>query len=96
MALISKIYPTIFFLLLSPNSFGQSIEDASALFARKQFDSAFIAAKSLIDHDKSNANAYVLAGRVLVAKKMYNEALDYLGKAQTMSDALLYSKVWTL
>lgn len=96
MKLITRIYGTIATIFVVANSFGQTIDEASALFAQKQLDSALVAAKHIIENDKSNANAYVLAGRVLVAKKNFNEAIGYLEKVQTFSNAPAYTKAWAM
>ncbi len=96
MKLITRIFGTVATIFVVANSFGQTIEDASALFARKQMDSALVVAKKIIENNKSNVNAYVLAGRALVAKKNFNDAIEYLEKAQTFSDAPAYSKAWTM
>ncbi len=96
MKLIARIYGILATIFIVANSFGQTIEDASALFARKQLDSAFVITKAILENDKSNVNAYVLAGRILVAKKNFDDGVKYLEKAQTFSDAPAYSKAWTL
>jgi tetratricopeptide (TPR) repeat protein len=94
--LLTRTFGTIATIFVVANSFGQTIEDASALFARKQLDSALVIAKNIIEHDKSDVNAYVLAGRILVAKKNFTDAVGYLEKAQTFSDAPAYSKAWAM
>lgn len=96
MKLNIQIFGTITTIFVVANSFGQTIEDASALFARKQLDSALVAAKNIIEQDNTNVNAYVLAGRILVAKKNYNDAIDYLEKSQTFSNAPAYTKAWAM
>ncbi|MBL0258216.1 MAG: hypothetical protein IPQ03_12120 [Bacteroidetes bacterium] len=68
-------------MFIAFNSYGQTIEEASALFARKQLDSALVAAKSIIEQDTTAVNAYVLAGRVLVAKKTLLKLFVFLEKA---------------
>lgn len=92
---IRRILVQFLILFIAFNSYGQTIEEASALFARKQLDSALVAAKSIIEQDTTAVNAYVLAGRVLVAKKNFDEAFVFLEKAQTFTNAPAYSKAWT-
>ncbi len=96
MKLTTRIYGIIATAFIAVNSYGQTIEDASALFARKQLDSALVIAKNVLAKDKSNANAYVLAGRILVAKKNFTDAIAYLEKGQIFSDAPAYTKAWAM
>ena len=82
MKLTTRIYGTIITILVVANSFGQTIEEASALFARKQLDSALVVAKNLIDQENTNVNAYVLAGRILVAKKKIDREHPHLNHSR--------------
>lgn len=94
--MIARISGTIASVLIVTTSIGQTIEDASALLAQNQLDSAWVITKNILENDKSNVNAYVLAGRIQVVKKNFNEAFGYLEKAQTFSFAPTYAKAWTL
>ena len=83
-------------VLISCSANGQTIEEASAMFMRKQFDSSYVAAKHIIEKNAAIPDAYVVAGRSLVAMKKYEEATGYLENAKTFPEAKDYSKAWAM
>ena len=77
-------------------SHAQTIQDASALFAARKLDSAMVMTKAILNNDSLNADANVLAGRILTGQKNYDEAAGYLERALRVVDAPAYAKAWAL
>jgi tetratricopeptide (TPR) repeat protein len=90
---------TLIFILLNACIYvasGQAIEAAAALFKSRQFDSALVVARNIISHDTTLADAYIIAGRSLVAKGEFTAGAGYLEKAKTFTDAPLHVKAWAM
>jgi len=83
-------------LLVANSHFGQTLVDASNLYQKKQYDSALVITKSILEKDSTYPDAFVLAGRILNAKKNYVEATPYLEKALTFYDATNYARAWSM
>lgn len=91
-----SIFLTAFFFLSINITFAQTIEEATSLFSSKQYDSASVMAKEIIAKNKNTYDAYIIAGRSLVAIGNYDEAIQYLENIETLPDVPPYDRAWAM